>query len=159
MTDGFVELVDDDDLSQEQVSYCEMCYTSCVKRQGIRKRSIAPTSPVDKKKVHNRTEQDRPMSRTSNNFEGYNYAFQSSLSCMHSNVSILISALKKTECLVKLKKAHLNGDNDSGKKHKDVNKWLAVLLAGYNSDNKTEGEAQNLHQFLSLIMMSLNVIF
>ena len=89
VVDAFEELIDNDDLPQDLVSYFEAHYIGGVRGRGPHRRRVAPTFPVGLWNVFEQTVNNLP--NTNNSVEGFHNALQSSVTNTHPNIWKLIS--------------------------------------------------------------------
>lgn len=136
--DGFEQLIDDDDLPQELVAYFEVNYIGCLRGRGQNIRRLIPNFPIEIWNSYERFNNNMP--RTNNSIEAYHNALQSSLSCSHPNIWMLISALKKEESLSKTKvmQFEVGRPIQRQKRYKDKNVRLENIVSRYDPENKVK---------------------
>ena len=74
--DAFIEIVDDDEMPQELVSYIETHYIGGERGRGRRRRRVPPTFSMDLWNVYERTVNQLP--NTNNAVEGFHNALKAS---------------------------------------------------------------------------------
>ena len=79
----FEELIDDDCISTEFISYFEYTYIGIARGRGNRRRRDNPLYPIEMLNVRQRTLLRLP--RTNNAVEGFHSGLKSSVTCVHPN--------------------------------------------------------------------------
>ena len=135
---GFEELIDDDEIPEEIVSYFATNYIGGERGRGSRRRRLDPLFPIPLWNVYERTVCEMP--RTNNNLEGFHSSLRISVTNSHPNIWKLIDALKNEEGLARTKIIQVNCGNlpSKKKKYKDSEQRIFKIICRYNPEFKMD---------------------
>ncbi|XP_068246463.1 uncharacterized protein [Palaemon carinicauda] len=148
--EAYEELIDDDEIPSELITYFDVTFMGVVRGRGARRRRDSPIFPIDVWNVNERILQDLP--RTNNAAEGFHSAIKRSAGGAHLNIWKFIKTLKEEEGFIQGRLTQiLRGDpSNSCSRYKKITDRLKRLVTGYESTRKAEflkNVAYNLHQF------------
>ncbi|XP_066947100.1 uncharacterized protein [Macrobrachium rosenbergii] len=115
---GFEELIDDNEIPEEIVSYFSTNYIGDERGRGSRRRRLEPLFPIQLWNVYQSTVNEMP--RTNNNLEGFHSSLRTSVTSSHPNIWKLIDALKNEEGRTSENKNHTSKLRQSTFKEKKV---------------------------------------
>ena len=150
--EAYEDLIDDDDFSNDLITYFDVTYIGVAKGRADRRRRQNPIFPISVWNVRQRVLEDLP--RTNNPLESFHHHFHSAAGGNHVNIWKLILQMKKEEAYQTTKMEHLRrGDSlKKNSKYSAINERLKNLVSTYDEgceDKATflENIAVNLHKF------------
>ena len=166
--EGFNDLAETDIVPDEILTYFKGTYIGDMRGRGQNRRRVQPMFPIQLWNIRDRAIQGLP--RTTNNLESwyeksfpqiwhiFNYlyfrhrAINSTITCSHPNIWMLLKALKKEEILIQTKISQAEQGQGSSRmtKYMAMDKRIQTLVLNYDQDDKLKflcSIARNLHTF------------
>ena len=127
--EAYEDLIDDDDFSNDLITYFDVTYIGVAKGRADRRRRQNPMFPISVWNVRQRVLEDLP--RTNNPLESFHHHFNSAAGANHANIWKLILQMKKEEAYQTTRMEHLRrGDSlKKNSKYSAINERLKNLVS------------------------------